>query len=415
MRTKYSMRDDLAIKIEDVSKCYQIQESKKNRYSGYDTLRESLVRGAKKSLRPWRFFQNQKSNQKKIWALQGINLEVEKGDKLGIIGSNGAGKSTLLKILSQITEPTTGRLSIRGRIASLLEVGTGFHPELTGRENIYLNGAILGMNKREIGRRFDEIVDFAGVETFLEVPLKRYSSGMGARLGFSVAAHLESDIMIIDEALAVGDVEFQQKCIQKMNAASKSEGKTILFVSHNINLTKQLCNKGLLLNHGKLVHLGDIESTADRYARDSMGREFEDIKIKHQEDGIEILEVKSCGNVKSGDDWNFHFKLKADKDYGPCFVDTWIHNNEIDPILHIPGLHTNSIFEFNKGILEINVRMCAMQLNLGDYMAGLYISTHSQREVLLDISHIQIAFVMETPPQIHSRSIVANSVEVKIK
>ena len=411
MRTGYNMRNNLAITIEDVSKCYRIKENTKDRYSEYDTLRDSLTRGAKKILRPWQLL-HEKNKQKELWALQGIHLEIEKGDKLGIIGNNGAGKSTLLKILSQITEPTTGRVSIRGRITSLLEVGTGFHPELTGRENIYLNGAILGMNKQEIGRHFDEIVDFAGVETFLEVPLKRYSSGMAARLGFSVAAHLESDIMIIDEALAVGDMEFQQKCIQKMNAASKNEGKTILFVSHNIKLTQQLCNKGILLNQGKLIHVGDIESTASKYVQGTTGEAKYNIKVKHREDGIEVMEIKPCTSMKSGEDWNFHFKLKIDKDYGPCFVDTWIHNNEINPIIHIPGL--NSVFELNKGILEISVRLNTMQLNIGDYMAGLYISTNLHRTALLDISHIKIASIMETPSQVHSRSLVSNSVEVKI-
>lgn len=189
-----------------------------------------------------------------VWSLNDINFEIEQGDAVGIIGRNGAGKSTLLKILSRVTSPTTGSVKMRGRIASLLEVGTGFHPELTGRENIYLNGAILGMRKAEIKRKFDEIVDFSGVERYIDTPVKRYSSGMYVRLAFAVAAHLESEILIIDEVLAVGDAEFQKKCLGKMGQVSKGEGRTVLFVSHNMAAVKTLCNKGIVLANGQLVY-----------------------------------------------------------------------------------------------------------------------------------------------------------------
>ena len=190
-----------------------------------------------------------------VWSLKDINFDVEQGDAVGIIGRNGAGKSTLLKILSRVTSPTTGSVKIKGRIASLLEVGTGFHPELTGRENIYLNGAILGMRKAEIKRKFDAIVDFAGVERYIDTPVKRYSSGMYVRLAFAVAAHLEAETLIVDEVLAVGDAEFQKKCLGKMGDISKGEGRTVLFVSHNMGSIRQLCGKGILLSNGRNTNL----------------------------------------------------------------------------------------------------------------------------------------------------------------
>jgi lipopolysaccharide transport system ATP-binding protein len=202
--------------------------------------------------------------KEEFWALKDVSFQVDPGDRLGIIGRNGAGKSTLLKVLSRIVEPTAGSVGIRGRIASLLEVGTGFHPELTGRENIYLNGSILGMTRAEICRKFDEIVTFAEVERFLDTPVKRYSSGMYVRLAFAVAAHLEPEILIVDEVLAVGDVQFQAKCLGKMEEVGR-EGRTILFVSHNLGVLSQLCNKGVLLDGGMLIHTGSIEDCVNRY------------------------------------------------------------------------------------------------------------------------------------------------------
>lgn len=200
-----------------------------------------------------------------VWALRDIDFKVEQGDVLGIIGKNGAGKSTLLKILSKVTTPTTGTIKARGRIASLLEVGTGFHPEMTGRENIYMNGAIMGMTKAEISRKLDEIVDFSGVERYLDTPTKRYSSGMTVRLGFAIAAHLDPEILVVDEVLAVGDAEFQQKAIGKMQDVSRGEGRTVLFVSHNMASLHNLCNNGILLENGKCVFSGTIDETIDQY------------------------------------------------------------------------------------------------------------------------------------------------------
>jgi ABC-type polysaccharide/polyol phosphate transport system, ATPase component len=203
--------------------------------------------------------------REEVWALRDINLEVKQGDVLGIIGRNGAGKSTLLKILSRITTPTTGRYSIKGRMASLLEVGTGFHGDMTGRENIYMNGTIMGMRRWEIDKKLDEIVDFSGVAKYLDTPVKRYSSGMTVRLGFAIAAHLEPEILIVDEVLAVGDVEFQKKAIGKMQDVSHNDGRTVLFVSHNMAAVQNLCKTGLLLKNGTVVFAGDIERTINHY------------------------------------------------------------------------------------------------------------------------------------------------------
>lgn len=208
-----------------------------------------------------------KGDSEYVWALKDINFKVEQGDVVGIIGRNGAGKSTLLKLLSRVTAPTTGTIRARGRIASLLEVGTGFHPEMTGRENIYMNGAIMGMSRAEITHKLDEIVDFSGCERYLDTPVKRYSSGMTVRLGFAIAAHLEPEILVVDEVLAVGDAEFQKKAIGKMQDVSRGEGRTVLFVSHNMGAVKSLCTKGLVLNNGTIVHQGEIADSINEYIK----------------------------------------------------------------------------------------------------------------------------------------------------
>ena len=237
-----------------------------------------------------------------VWSLRDINFEINQGDSVGIIGRNGAGKSTLLKILSQVTQPTTGKIYTKGRIASLLEVGTGFHPEMTGRENIFLNGAILGMRKHEITKKFDEIVAFSGVERYIDTPVKRYSSGMYVRLAFAVAAHLESEILIVDEVLAVGDAEFQKKCLGKMNDVSKGEGRTILFVSHNLDAVKKLCNKGLLLHNGQLIHDGNIDATLDSYLLNYSSNEKQ-LEINYEEDESKEAQIlKVALKDKGGND-----------------------------------------------------------------------------------------------------------------
>jgi lipopolysaccharide transport system ATP-binding protein len=232
------------IKCQNVSKLYQIGNFSSGSFSQDFSRWWSMTMGKDDPFLKIgeSNVKNLKSNSNIIWSLKDINFEIKEGEKIGIIGKNGAGKSTLLKVLSQITSPSTGKINIKGRIASLLEVGTGFHPELTGRENIFLNGAILGMRKNEIKKKLDEIIEFSGIEKYIDTPVKRYSSGMYVRLAFSVGAHLQSEILIVDEVLAVGDAEFQKQCLGKMNDVSNSEGRTILFVSHNMNAIEKLCN-----------------------------------------------------------------------------------------------------------------------------------------------------------------------------
>src|SRR5687767_10346739 len=246
------------IKVEGLGKHYLLGI----REAAYSTLREALTTGLRAPLRVMRG--NHRSRPETIWALRDVSFDVRPGEVIGIIGRNGAGKSTLLKILSRITEPTGGRVELYGRVGSLLEVGTGFHPELTGRENVYLNGAILGMTRHEMTRKFDEIVSFAEVERFLETPVKYYSTGMYLRLAFAVAAHLEPEILIVDEVLAVGDAAFQRKCLTKMGAAA-FEGRTVLFVSHNLAAMKTLCQRGILIESGKVELDSDIESSITKY------------------------------------------------------------------------------------------------------------------------------------------------------
>jgi lipopolysaccharide transport system ATP-binding protein len=255
---------DIAVRVENLSKSYRIGAKQE----AYKTLRDTVTDAL---ISPFRKVQNVFAGRsaganisEEMWALKDLSFDIKHGDVVGIIGRNGAGKSTLLKILSRITEPSLGYADIYGRVGALLEVGTGFHPELTGRENIYLNGTILGMGRKEINRKFDEIVDFSGIEKFIDTPVKHYSSGMGLRLGFAVAAHLEPDILIVDEVLAVGDAEFQKKCLGKMGDVA-SEGRTILFVSHNMGAVSELCKTGIVLNKGKIAHSGEIRDVVASY------------------------------------------------------------------------------------------------------------------------------------------------------
>jgi lipopolysaccharide transport system ATP-binding protein len=251
----------VAITVEGISKVYRIGELQ----SAYGTLRDSLSAAVRRRVRG-----EHSSHERDIWALRDVSFEVEEGEVLGVIGRNGAGKSTLLKVLTRITNPTSGRAEIRGRVGSLLEVGTGFHPELTGRENVFLNGSVLGMKRREIARKFPEIVQFAGVEQFIDTPVKRYSSGMYVRLAFSVAAHLEPEILLVDEVLAVGDAEFQRRCLGRMEELSNT-GRTVLFVSHNMQAMSQLCNRAILLGRGALIREGPSSEVVAHYLQSVAG------------------------------------------------------------------------------------------------------------------------------------------------
>lgn len=266
---------EVAIRVENIGKSYQIAHSTR---SGYKTLQEDLMRLVRHP------FDRSEAKRETFWALKDISFEVKDGEALGIIGRNGAGKSTLLKILSRITKPTVGCADVYGRVGSLLEVGTGFHPELTGRENVFLNGAILGMTRREIQRRFDEIVDFAEVEQFLDTPVKRYSSGMYMRLAFAVAAHLDPEILVVDEVLAVGDAEFQKKCLGKMEDVARG-GRTVLFVSHNMAAVASLCTRAIMLNSGQVVNDGAPEDVIKQYMQTSMESTIMNLKDRKDRTG----------------------------------------------------------------------------------------------------------------------------------
>jgi lipopolysaccharide transport system ATP-binding protein len=270
---------DTVITVENLSKCYLVGHQSVRR-EGYTALRDVIGRESRNLVRKTADFVRgrqivQGDEVEEFWALKHVGFEVKQGEVLGIIGRNGAGKSTLLKILSRVTEPTQGRVALRGRVASLLEVGTGFHPELTGRENIFLNGAILGMSRAEIARKFDEIVAFAEVDKFLDTPVKRYSSGMYVRLAFAVAAHLEAEILVVDEVLAVGDAQFQKKCLGKIQDVVRGDGRTVLFVSHNIGAVSSLCTKGLFLKSGRVGLAGDIQTAIHTYMADGVEQGFE--------------------------------------------------------------------------------------------------------------------------------------------
>lgn len=303
------------VSVENLSKRYLVgHHSEGTAGGGYQNFRDMIERGVRnagrKALDVVRGRQVvQGDTVEEFWALKDVSFEVQQGEVLGIVGHNGAGKSTLLKILGRITEPTSGRVTLRGRVASLLEVGTGFHPELSGRENIYLNGAILGMSRFEIRKKFDEIVAFAEVEKFLDTPTKRYSSGMYVRLAFAVAAHLEPEILIVDEVLAVGDTEFQKKCLGKMQEVSHREGRTVLFVSHNMETVLKLCGRGMLLKAGEVVDLGEASNIVSGYLRHHFSADPEVHLIdKPRPFGPpRVLRLSRARAVAPQGDWSFPF------------------------------------------------------------------------------------------------------------
>lgn len=296
------MADQFAIKTSHVSKRYQIGKQKEDNFKN---LLTNLITITSKN-----------DNSEEFWALKDVSFEIKKGEVVGIIGRNGAGKSTLLKILSQITRPTTGKIEINGRIASLLEVGTGFHPELTGRENIFLNGTILGMTRKEVKEKFDEIVDFSGIRKFIDTPVKHYSSGMYVRLAFAVAAHLEPEILIIDEVLAVGDAEFQKKCLGKMQEVA-DHGRTVIFVSHQMGVISQLCQRAIILNQGEIVLDSDAQSAVNQYIKlnteiqSEISRENIDSDIFIKDFSIGSSEEKGISDFKHNDSIVINFSCKS--------------------------------------------------------------------------------------------------------
>ena len=284
---------DTIIRVENLGKKYLIKHQQQGSYTALrDVIADKVKSLSKRIISPLNHKQSSTySTTEEFWALKDVSFEVKQGEVIGIIGRNGAGKSTLLKVLSRITEPTTGRITIKGRVASLLEVGTGFHPELTGRENIFLNGAILGMGKAEIKSKFDEIVNFAEVERFLDTPVKRYSSGMYVRLAFAVAAHLEPEILVVDEVLAVGDAEFQKKCLGKMKQVGK-EGRTVLFVSHNMDMINRLCQRGVLLRQGELFFNGGVTEAVGKYINSASNEAHQEYDYPEPKENVDAYIYK---------------------------------------------------------------------------------------------------------------------------
>ncbi len=336
--TKNNENNKPIIEVRNIGKKYDIAHMR----GGYVALRDVIANIVRS---PFSFLKDKAERavglkkKEEFWALKDVSFNINQGEVVGIIGANGAGKSTLLKILSQITPPTEGEIVLRGRVGSLLEVGTGFHPELTGRENIFLNGAILGMKKREIEKKFDEIVEFAGIGKFLDTPVKRYSSGMYVRLAFAVAAHMDPDILLIDEVLAVGDAEFQKKCLGKMDDITKREGRTILFVSHNLTAIKQLCVKTIVLQNGKIVFEGDTEKALEIYRQTSnqmvsIGSNTKrrgDKKIILESFHLEDADGRIVNSIENGSDVKFVFSYSCSEPQEIKEVDMGfsIHKNDV--------------------------------------------------------------------------------------
>ncbi len=368
-----------AIKVENLSKIYRLGEI------GTGTISRDLERWVKMNVlgKEDPFLKigesndrSQKGSSDLVYSLQDLNFEIQQGDAVGIIGRNGAGKSTLLKILSRVTTPTTGKINIKGRVASLLEVGTGFHPELTGRENIYLNGAILGMRKREIDRKFDEIVDFSGVERYIDTPVKRYSSGMYVRLAFAVAAHLESEILIVDEVLAVGDAEFQKKCLGKMGDISKGEGRTVLFVSHNMAAVSNLCNKGILITKGSIEISSTVENVIAQYNFGKNKSLFWQLdSFVKQKKNIQISNV----NLSiTGNQPNLVLQLELlisniESIQNGAFLAIYISSYDSEPLMEgIPG-YSNIFFKEKNMTQKVKIEINLFGLIPGTYMLGIWL------------------------------------------
>lgn len=330
-----------------------------------------------------------KKEKEKFYALRDVSFNVNPGDSVGIIGKNGAGKSTLLKILSKITPPTKGRIVCRGRIASLLEVGTGFHPELTGRENIYMNGSVLGMRRKEIGQHFDEIVAFSGVEQFLDTPLKRYSSGMQLRLAFAVAAHLQPEILIIDEVLAVGDADFQKKCLGKMNEISHS-GRTVIFVSHDMNSIEQLCNRAIILINGKVAEEGIPHTLIGNYLRENRNYTFNSLALA---ENVDLVDFKFLpGEFVSGESMSFNVCLEFRDEKVPNVTDfcLLVYSAKGVRVTIIDLRPFIQYFVKAGNTLSLRGKIEKFNLVEGEYAIGLFYMINECRKEILDITQIRV-------------------------
>ncbi len=349
---------DLAIDVHGLSKRYKIGVR-----DSYSTLRESLTSSSAAFMRRMRGRRGERAEES-IWAVRDLTFSVRQGEVLGVIGRNGAGKSTLLKLLSRITTPTEGYADIYGRVRSLLEVGTGFHPELTGRENIYLNGAILGMKRSDINRQFDQIVEFAEVEKFIETPVKRYSSGMYLRLAFAVAAHLTSEILLVDEVLAVGDAAFQKKCLGKMGEVAQ-EGRTVLFVSHNMAAVRALCTRGLLMQDGAIVATGETERVLYQYTQ-SFGRQSENESGRSCLSSVTI-NGSNPGLIASGESFEVSCGLNFPEKVSAFRLFCIIQDANGDPIVVAPTNHRELSLGQDSGPHEITVKFPGLWLRPGVY------------------------------------------------
>lgn len=379
---------DVAIRVENLSKRYLIGHVS-TRQQGYHSLRENLAQRTKdfgRKAMDWTRRQQRVRDDKieEFWALKDVSFEVKRGEVIGIIGRNGAGKSTLLKILSRITEPTEGRIGINGRVASLLEVGTGFHPELTGRENIFINGAILGMTKQEIRARFDEIVDFAETERFLDTPVKRYSSGMYVRLAFAVAAHLNPEILIIDEVLAVGDVVFQKKCLGKMQSVAAS-GRTVLFVSHNMQTVTGLTERAVFLESGRVVAVGPSAEVVAQYLSAQTSGELL-YQRTASGNGAEITQVQlhtsGPGTVQQyGKPMTVEVEVTTPEPIANSAISFQIFTSSHQPVLHVLNLDSEVPMLRSAGVHRLSCRFPRLRLYPGHYYLTFYFGASEPRRI----------------------------------
>ena len=388
---------DIAISVENLSKSYLVGHNAAQS-ERYTALRDVLYRNARNLARKTRdMFSGraivQGDEVEEFWALKDVSFEIMRGDRVGIIGRNGAGKSTLLKILSRITEPTTGRIKIAGRVASLLEVGTGFHPELTGRENIFLNAAILGMSRSETKNRFDEIVDFAGVEKFLDTPVKRYSSGMYVRLAFAIAAHLESEILIVDEVLAVGDAVFQKKCLGKMEEVS-NDGRTVIFVSHNMSAMDTLCSSAIFLQSGKILSSGPVQDQIERYIVSTMAnKNSKGSSEKALSNEIYLQNFEFLPDViPSGDSAKFFLRLRMQSSVriNDIAILFYTSSQERAAIIDLRDSLSNKYNFDASEILEIKGEITSIPFVEGIYSVGLYLGGHVVARNHLDITKLTV-------------------------
>ena len=371
--------DETVISVQGLGKRFRIGTLQASPDSLIQTIWQTLkspVANYRKLKRLTRF---DKDDETVFWALRNIDFEVRRGEVLGIIGHNGAGKSTLLKILSRITEPTVGEARLLGRVSSLLEVGTGFHPDLTGRENVFMNGTILGMTKKEIDKKFDEILDFSGVEKYVDTPVKFYSSGMKVRLGFAVAAHLEPEILIVDEVLSVGDIGFQRKCIGKMNEVAGS-GRTVLFVSHNMAAIENICSTALLLDHGQSIFLGQVKDAVKQYIaifRPEGGTTFLSGEIRRLGSGMARItsfslrthEDQETDLVKTGEKINLCFGIKASQDLENVDLGFSVHREEDEQLLFILySSYTGKLLRIKSGESTVACQLESLPLPEGRYL-----------------------------------------------